>query len=263
MLRSHRALTQSAAAASRRPGVVVRQGARVGLQRRRGATTAAAAAPATDDGQRVPPIPGLGAPHPHHGAVATPSDHPRAPSVELSPPLTGAVARSSGRLPSQRYASLIEAGVLQPDESQRQVIGSLDELCERLRSHQAAMQGYVSRFTKWADVRVRAEDAERERRKNTTPTRLDLLKSRVAKFRGADVEEPTPEELSNEHYGIPEPPPVPTPLVPTPPGPRVGTTTCWPSWSGAARLIRDRAARRAGPPARPTAWRTRALGASE
>ena len=200
MLRSHRALTQSAAAASRRPGVVVRQGARVALQRRRGATTAAAAAHATDDGQRVPPIPGLGAPHPHHGAVATPSDHPRAPSVELSPPLTGAVARSSGRLPSQRYASLIEAGVLQPDESQRQVIGSLDELCERLRSHQAAMQCYVSRFTKWADVRVRAEDAERERRKNTTPTRLDLLKSRVAKFRGADVEEPTPEELSNEHY---------------------------------------------------------------
>lgn len=208
MLRSHRAIRRAAAGASR-PGAVMRRSACVELQRRQCATSAAATA--TDDGQRVPPIPGLGAPHPHHGVVATPSDHPRAPAVELSPPLTGAVARSSGRLPSLRYEALIEAGVLQADEQQREVIDNLDELCERLRSHQTAMQGYVSRFTQWADLRVQAEDAERERRKNTTPTRMDLLKSRVAKFRGADVEEPSPEELSNEHYGIPEPPPVPTP----------------------------------------------------
>ena len=183
-------------------------------QRRRSssAATGAAAMAAAGDAQRVPPIPGLGAPHPHHGVVASPSEHPRAPAVELSPPLSAAVSRSSGRLPSQRYAALIEAGVLQADAAQREVIGSLDALCEQLHTHQLAMKSYVSAFTAWAELRVQAEDAERERRKHKTPTRMDLLKTRLAKFRGDDgLDEPSPEELSNEHYGLPEPPPVPTP----------------------------------------------------
>ena len=168
------------------------------------------AAAAQQPDARVPPIPGLGAPHPLHGVVASPSEHPRAPSVELSPPLSGAVAHAAGRLPSERYAAMIEAGVLEADPAQQAIVeGSLDALCEQLHTHQGHMEAYVGEFASWAELRVAAELAEHERRKHTQPTRLDLLKGRLRKFSGNSDGEPSPEELSNEHYGLDEPPPVP------------------------------------------------------
>ena len=178
---------------------------------RRASYASLAAAPQPD--ARVPPIPGLGSPHPLHGVVAAPSAHPRAPSVELSPPLSGAVAQhAGGRLPSERYAALIEAGVLEADAAQQAIVaGGLDALCEQLRAHQVLMEAYVGEFAGWAELRVAAEAAEHERRKHSQPTRLDLLKGRLRTFSGSAAAEPSPEELSNEHYGLAEPPPVPTP----------------------------------------------------
>ena len=150
------------------------------LGARRHAATSSAAAVSTPE--RIAPIAGLDQPHTHHGAVGEASAHPRAPSVELSPPLTGAVTRvgSPGALPSERYAALVEAGVLAADGAQLEVVRRLDALCNELRAHQGAMQAYVGEFGVWHAQRLAAEAAEHKRRAAEAPTHLSLLRGRTA-----------------------------------------------------------------------------------
>ena len=167
------AATSSAAAVSTPERIAPIVGAR------RHAATSSAAAVATPE--RIAPIAGLDQPHTHHGAVGEASAHPRAPSVELSPPLTGAVTRvgSSGALPSERYAALVESGVLAADGAQLEVVRRLDALCNELRAHQGAMQAYVGEFGVWHAQRLAAEAAEHKRRAAEAPTHLSLLRGRT------------------------------------------------------------------------------------
>lgn len=111
------------------------------------------------------------------------------------------------------YAALVQEGVLKPDTEQATVVASLDELCQQLGSHQQAMKQYVQDFSRWRATRDAAEKAENERRREEPPSRMGLLRKRLADL-GAVTHAPPPQpaELSDEALGI-----LPAPSVPTAP----------------------------------------------
>jgi predicted ATPase len=187
---------------------------RQGWRRRASGATAAAATAARNTAL---------APSSCTAAWGVSGDRGRGQIAELSPPLTGAVSvpttSSSGEqphmLPSHRYAAMVKEGLLLHDDEQRGVVEDLDRLCLELGEHQLAMKQFVRDHTEWLKVRRQAERAESERRAAQPPTRLGLLRERLAAV--ATTGDATaragpplpPEALSHEELGVAPPPRVP------------------------------------------------------
>jgi hypothetical protein len=124
--------------------------------------------------------------------------------TELAPPLVGAAAgaaRAGGAAlpPSGHYTGLVCRGILKVDPEQQAVMASLDALCMELGEHQRSMEVYVQEYDVWRVLRQQAEEAERQRRATETPSRLSLLRQRVASLRGGQAERVPPPQVRYQH----------------------------------------------------------------